>query len=312
MALYRSYLLAALLVGGCSDDDTSPPTNSTNAVTTASDPTTAPTTVDPTGAGTDEPTGGTTGGTAGGTTGGTTGTSEASGGSTTGGGGAGGFCQEACEADSDCRIDGVDQGYVCSEGRCRPSGTPAACSTDLFCQILLGGGLAICESSDECGEGRVCVKLESYSAGGCPRLSDGMGGCPDNHVAATLPLLEGGEAEVCIALGIFCDDVSVFPPLLYCNPVPEPCRSDTDCEQYQFQPICGGDGSCVCTTDDHCAAAAGHTSCVDGRCACTSDQDCAGLASADTCVDGVCGCGSPAVCPTETVYDGTQYICEPL
>ena len=255
--------------------------------------------------------GGTEDATAGETT--NTPTSSETGDATTGGAGDGGFCPEACAADRDCWIDGVDQGYECKEGRCRPGGKPAECNSDEFCQIVFSGQLIFCESTAECGTGRVCVALAGFSQGSCPLLPDERGGCPtDAYETATLPLLEGGEAEVCIARDVFCDPVGELAPFLNCNLVPEPCRSNAECEKYPTQPICGADGGCVCDSDDHCADAGPHAWCVEGRCACKSDQDCAGLVGADTCVDGVCGCGSPAVCPSETAFDGTEYVCEPL
>lgn len=232
---------------------------------------------------------------------------------TTGAAGDGGFCQEACTADRDCWIDGVDQGYECNDGRCRPGGKPGECNSDEFCQIAAAGQLFFCESTPECGPGRVCVALAGFSQGSCPPLSDGMGGCPTElYEAATLPLLEGGETEVCIAANFVCDKAGGIAQFLYCNPTPEPCTSNAECEKYPSQPICSGDGSCVCDSDEHCADAGPHAWCVEGRCACKSDQDCAGLIGADTCVDGVCGCGSPAVCPSETAFDGTEFVCEPL
>lgn len=258
--------------------------------------------------------GGTEDATAGETTSAPTGSqTDETGDATTGGAGGGGFCQEACAADRDCWIDGFDQGYECNEGRCRPGGKPAECNSDEFCQIAGAGQLVFCESTAECGVGRVCVALAGFSQGSCPPLSDGMGGCPlPQLAAATLPLLEGGEAEVCIAEDFFCDKAEGLPQLLYCNVAPPPCTSNAECAMNPTRPICGGDGTCVCDSDEHCADAGPHAWCVEGRCACKSDQDCAGLVGADTCVDGLCGCGSAAVCPSETAFDGTQFVCEPL
>lgn len=232
---------------------------------------------------------------------------------TTGAAGDGGFCQEACTADRDCWIDGVDQGYECTEGRCRPGGKPGECNSDEFCQIVIAAQLLFCESTAECGPGRVCVALDGFSQGSCPPLTDAMGGCPtEAYEAATLPLLEGGEAEVCIYANLFCDKAGGYAPALYCGGIPKPCTSNAECAMYPSQPICAGDGRCVCDSDEHCADAGPYAWCVEGRCACKSDQDCAGLVGADTCVDGLCGCGSAAVCPSETAFDGTQFVCEPL
>ena len=206
----------------------------------------------------------------------------------------------------------VDQGYECNEGRCRPGGKPAECNNDAFCQIVFSGQLIFCESTAECGTGRVCVALAGFSQGSCPLLPDERGGCPtDAYETATLPLLEGGEAEVCIARDVFCDPVGGLAPFLNCNLVPEPCRSNAECEKYPTQPICGADGGCVCDSDDHCADAGPHAWCVEGRCACKSDQDCAGLVGADTCVDGVCGCGSPAVASSVPPLVGIAVVVEP-
>ena len=66
----------------------------------------------------------------------------------------------------------------------------------------------------------------------------------------------------------------------------------------------------MCTDDSHCAGVPGLSKCVEGACACTEDADCDAVPGADACVDGLCGCSSAESCPAETVFDGTEPVCE--
>jgi len=300
----------------CSGDDSGATGSATAAsATTMTSGATAMGTTVTASAATTESTGGSATGSASESSGGTDGTSgtgATSGTSgTTGGGGGGGFCQEACAGDGDCMVDGVDAGYVCKDARCLPTGKPAECNSDLFCQIVLGSALNFCDAPDACMGGRVCVALAGFSQGACLLPSDGMGGCASPFGPATLPLLGGGEAEVCYAPTGFCDKANSVPALLYCNVKPT-CADDSECAAVPGQPVCGGGGECVCTMDAHCAGFVNQPHCVGGRCECTSDQECAGSIGIDTCVDGTCGCGSASVCPTETYFDGTDVVCEPI
>lgn len=233
----------------------------------------------------------------------------------TGGGGAdGGLCQEACSEDGDCLVEGVDQGYVCSDSRCRPGGKPDKCNSDLFCQIAAAALFtSFCKAPEACGPTKACVELAGFSQGACvARTADMVGECSGNFMPATLPLLGGGEAEVCVVAAdeIFCGQKPNFEPVFYCELAPAPCDSDAQCTMNPTQPVCSA-GSCVCTEDAHCAGLAGYTQCVEGRCACANDRDCAALPGSDVCVDGVCGCGSASVCPDATYFDSTEIVCEP-
>ncbi|MEZ4449628.1 MAG: hypothetical protein R3B09_09120 [Nannocystaceae bacterium] len=320
MTLARSIAArsALMLLLGCSGgDDEGSTTATTNATTTTATATTATSTT--TGAATEtSTTSGSTEGTSAGSSSSASTTTSASttadpttGTSTSGG--AGGFCQEACDGDGDCLIDGVDEGYVCTDHRCRPSGTPDKCNSDLFCAILIGATFFnFCESADECDAGRVCVALEGFNQGACVPLTEPMGVCDEPFDPMVLPLLEGGEAEVCIALTAYCDHANGVPQIFDCNATAEGCVDDRECTLNPSQPVCDGDGACVCTSDAHCADVVGLPHCVDGRCACTSDDECAALTGADACVDGLCGCKSAAVCPDMTYYDGTSVVCEPI
>lgn len=315
-------LALPLALAGCSGDDGETGASTTQATatqTTAGTSTTTDATM--TGQGSETTTSGASGSTSGSTSTSTSGSSSStstdgstSDATTTSGGGGAGLCQEACDGDGDCLVDGVDQGFVCQEGRCRPGGKPDKCNNDLFCQIVVAGQLSFCESTDACSNGRACVALDGFSQGSCAPLADGMGACFDEDVydAVTLPLLEGDEALVCVASMTFCDPIGGIPQLFNCNALPAPCRSNDDCDVDPSRPICGGDGACVCNDDAHCQDVLGQPHCVDGRCACTSDAECDAFASADACVDGVCGCSSAAVCPAMTYYDGTEIVCEPL
>lgn len=231
--------------------------------------------------------------------------------STTGGGGGGGFCQEQCGGDADCRIDGVDDGYVCKEGRCRPETGWGDCTEDTFCQVLGAASFQLaCESQADCSASRVCVAVEDYTTGACVTVYDPMTGCASNFEPSVQPLLEGGTAEVCVLDGVFCDPVGGLDFLYKCNAEPAPCEDDNDCAMFVTQPVCAGDGVCVCTDDSHCAGVPGLSKCVEGACACTEDADCDAVPGADACVDGLCGCSSAESCPAETVFDGTEPVCE--
>jgi len=210
-------------------------------------------------------------------------------------------------------VGGADAGFVCKESRCQPTGKPTECTGDPFCQIVLGSALVFCDAPDACMGGRVCAALPGSTQGACVVPSDGMGGgCADPYAPATLPLLGGGEAEVCYVPGGYCDKADpALKFILYCNVKPM-CKQDAECDAAPGQPVCGPSGACVCTMDAHCAGFANQPHCVGGRCECTSDQECAGLVGADSCVDGGCGCGSARVCPSETYFDGTDFVCEPL
>lgn len=231
-------------------------------------------------------------------------------GSSTGEDAAAGFCREICRADEDCLIAGVDEGYVCSDGRCLPGDLPGPCSDDLYCQIVGASGLAFCQASRECSLGRVCAELGGSAVGVCIYPTDEMGQCPTNLEPAAVPLFEGGETEACIDPDFACDPITGNRLIFNCI-IDDPCRSDADCNLDPSRPVCANDGSCICTDDAHCAAVPGHPSCIDGRCACAGDADCAGLPGLDACVDGYCGCASDASCDGETVFDGTANACEP-
>lgn len=231
--------------------------------------------------------------------------------STDGGVPANGACQEACESDRDCLVDGVDQGLVCYDSRCAPAIEPNVCSSDLYCAVAFPG-LHSCESSGDCPDGYVCIDLEGRQQDMCGRLADDRSQCPNTKYfdVGEQPTTEGNLESICIG-ALFCDLENSLPYVHYCIEIPSPCVSDSGCSKYPTAPICAGDGTCICDDDAQCIAP-GLPTCVAGSCSCTSDADCAVLGYADVCVDGKCGCSSAAVCPKETHYDGTQPVCEPL
>ena len=226
------------------------------------------------------------------------------------GAGASGFCSEACVDDEDCLIEGEDAGYVCQSGDCIPNDSHVLtlCLDDEICELVVPVAGRLCASNNGCFAPDVCVLVDGYlQPGACAKVPDDMGVC--FQFAQTIeskPLVDGGEAEVCL-LPLRCKPELSLPGWYGCE-LPLFCQVDDDCVDELGVPVCTG-GRCVCTEDAHCAEQENATHCVGGQCSCIDDSDCAGTPGAETCVDGVCGCASARMCPSQK-FDGTESRCE--
>jgi len=199
------------------------------------------------------------------------------------------FCIEECSADADCQLQGADQGYTCTDGRC----TAAGCSGDIQCQVP-GAAFQPCASQDEC-VGQACIDIGG-GEGGCAPTND-LVSCADigqEEVQATL--IEGGDITVCGSANASCSDGACV----------DPCTSDDDCSLFPENPVCNN-GTCTCT-DASCTDPDRPVCTSIGFCGCGEDSHCE-AANGDVCNDGFCGCSDVSACSGMTTFDGTTQIC---
>jgi hypothetical protein len=206
-------------------------------------------------------------------------------------------CESHCESDSDCTLNGQDQGFRCIEGLC----VYPACTSDAQCVADLSGWKTPCTDQAGCAGGEACVDVDG--AGLCA-LEPGMFACADFGLVELMrPTIEGdATATVCGQAAVSCDDGECFAP----------CAGEASCPPQLGHPFCNEvSGLCECQIDQDCldSQLAGFVLCVDGRCACGSDADCAGGQNVDTCFAGACGCSSDATC-TAMVFDGAAMMCQ--
>ncbi|MCB9570382.1 MAG: hypothetical protein H6710_24750 [Myxococcales bacterium] len=212
----------------------------------------------------------------------------------------GAHCQEACENDDDCAVNGLDVGFSCVDKRCQSG--DSGCTYNGECVALYSGWAVQCESQDQC-VGQVCVDIGG-GEGRCATAPTDLVKCEALLLQeTTYPPIEGGDPiAVCAQTAAICEDGSCAFA----------CSDDAQCTS-PSAPVCNTEsGDCECATDDHCADVPGASICSAGQCRCASDADCEGVDNADVCLeDGSCGCSSADVCTSGTAFDGTSYVCEP-
>jgi len=208
-------------------------------------------------------------------------------------------CQPTCMADDDCTIDGMDIGFRCVTGVCRPP----PCSDDAACILTLSGWTTPCGDQAECTPDQACVDV-----GGEGRCAARPGmdlQCIDLGLdERMLPTIAGDMTViVCGVVTASCDEGTCKAP----------CTSDAACPAQLGHPTCEqATGACICTEDRDCqdTMKPGLIACNAGRCGCRSDMDCTGGVNVDTCFAGACGCSGPATCSTP-IFDNAVQICGP-
>jgi len=208
-------------------------------------------------------------------------------------------CRPTCTADSDCNIGGMDIGFRCITGICRPP----PCSDDAACILTLSGWTLPCTDQAACGEGRACVDVGGE--GRCATTPSMALQCIDLGLdEQTLPTIAGDmNVTVCGVTTASCDAGTCSAP----------CTSDAACPVQLGHPTCEqATGACICTEDRDCqdTMKPGLIACIAGRCGCRYDMDCTGGTNVDTCFAGACGCSSTATCSTP-IYDAAVQVCGP-
>jgi len=209
-------------------------------------------------------------------------------------------CQPTCTSDRDCSVGGMDIGFRCVTGVCRPP----PCSDDAACILTLSGWTTPCAEQAACTEDQACVDV-----GGEGRCATAPGmrlQCIDLGLdERMLPTIEGEvTVTVCGVTTARCDAGTCSAP----------CTSDAACPAQLGHPTCEqSTGACICTEDRDCqdTLKPGLIACIAGRCGCRSDMDCTGGTNVDTCYAGACGCASTATCSSQ-IYDGAVQICGPV
>lgn len=214
------------------------------------------------------------------------------------------FCQEACTADADCTVQGMDFGLVCEDDRCVGADQ---CDDDDDCVALFSGWIQDCASQDVCSPlGQACID-PGDGAGVCATHPTDFLKCEDIlQMEVMRPLIEDGTPiVVCANDEVVCNVDGL------CE---DPCADDGECASFPGHPVCDmASGKCTCGSDADCAGAdvPGFAVCIDGRCGCAADSDCVGELS-DTCFAGSCGCSSVAACTADEAFDGTMMVCAGL
>lgn len=209
------------------------------------------------------------------------------------------FCQEVCQVDADCTVEGMDVGYTCQRGRCESSG----CTDDLDCRAMFSGWASECVDQAGC-PGQVCIDIGG-GVGRCATSPSDFIMCETLMMAeVAVPMIEGGiDAIVCANVDYTCQDSVCV----------NPCEDDAACALLSGHPVCNPDtGTCECSSDEDCKKSGmdGYSACYDGLCGCITDDDCAADGNADICTDaGLCGCSSASVCKNKA-FDGTTPVCE--
>ncbi|MEZ4385532.1 MAG: hypothetical protein R3A79_29715 [Nannocystaceae bacterium] len=212
------------------------------------------------------------------------------------------FCAEICADDSDCTIDGEDQGLTCQDGVCAGQ-TSGWCSSDQECRDLFSGWDQgdPCNAQADCAITQGCIDLNG--AGRCVFIPSDFIQCEDLQMSEVeVPAIEGGTILVCGNTTAICTEDE------YCI---NACQSNADCLSANF-PVCNGDtGLCECGQDSDCAGITGASVCIDGACRCGADADCDDIPNADVCNDGICGCSGLRVCQgVDQTFDGTEIACK--
>jgi hypothetical protein len=213
------------------------------------------------------------------------------------------FCAEVCVDDSDCTVDGVDQGLSCGDNGICVGESNGICADDMDCRLLYSGWDKgdPCNAQGDCAVTQGCIELEG--SGYCVFIPSDFLTCEDlNMEEVPMPAIEGGTIDVCGNTTAICTDDE------YCIIA---CQSNVDCPSANF-PVCNTDtGMCECGQDSDCDGIPGTSVCIDGACRCGADADCEPVDNADVCNEGACGCSSLRVCDgIEPTFDGTEVACK--
>ena len=213
------------------------------------------------------------------------------------------FCAEVRVDDSDCTVDGVDQGLHCGDNGLCAGENNGICADDMDCRLLYSGWDKgdPCNAQGDCAVTQGCIELEG--AGYCVFIPSDFLTCEDlNMDEVPMPAIEGGTIQVCGNTTAICTDDK------YCLIA---CQSNVDCLSPSF-PVCNTNtGLCECGQDSDCDGIPGTSVCIDGACRCGADADCEAVANADVCNDGACGCSGLRVCDgVDQTFDGTEIACK--